>query len=175
MREATAAVGLTGPLVLDDRSAHDDTLLRPARDLRRPTNGSALGSRAEGQQVLLGRVEPGRQQDGPALEPAGACQRWEQAIAQPPGRSPAQGRQVPLPTRTGLHQASELAADRLIAASHRPKVAVAMELLCQQAAENLTEYAEAKLEVHVILVDFDTLDPTGASRGALALTTWGGA
>jgi cobalt-precorrin-5B (C1)-methyltransferase len=51
----------------------------------------------------------------------------------------------------------------------------AANLLCQQAAENLTEYAEAKLEVHVILVDFDTLDPTGASRGALALTTWGGA
>jgi cobalt-precorrin-5B (C1)-methyltransferase len=51
----------------------------------------------------------------------------------------------------------------------------APNLLCQQAAENLTEYAEAELEVHVVLVDFDTLDPTGASRGALALTTWGGA
>ncbi|HEX5849983.1 MAG TPA: cobalt-precorrin-5B (C(1))-methyltransferase, partial [Rubrobacter sp.] len=51
----------------------------------------------------------------------------------------------------------------------------AANLLCQQAAENLTEYAEAELEVHVVLVDFDTLDPTGASRGALALTTWGGA
>ena len=48
----------------------------------------------------------------------------------------------------------------------------AANLLCQQAAENLTEYAKAKLEVHVILVDFDTLDPAGASRGALALTTW---
>ena len=48
----------------------------------------------------------------------------------------------------------------------------AANLLCQQAAENLIEYAEAKLEVHVILVDFDTLDPAGASRGALALTTW---
>jgi len=48
----------------------------------------------------------------------------------------------------------------------------ATNLLCQQAAENLAEYAKAKLEVHVILVDFDSLDPAGASRGALALTTW---
>ena len=48
----------------------------------------------------------------------------------------------------------------------------AADLLCKQAAENLTEYAEGKLEVHVILVDFDTLDPAGASPGALALTTW---
>ena len=49
----------------------------------------------------------------------------------------------------------------------------AADLLCRQAAENLAEYAEGKLEVHVILVDFDTLDPAGASPGALALTTWG--
>jgi len=48
----------------------------------------------------------------------------------------------------------------------------APHLLCKQAAENLTEYAEGKLEVHVIMVDFDTLDPTGASPGALELTTW---
>jgi cobalt-precorrin-5B (C1)-methyltransferase len=48
----------------------------------------------------------------------------------------------------------------------------APDLLCRQAAENLTEYAEGKLEVHVILVDFDTLDPAGASPGALELTTW---
>jgi cobalt-precorrin-5B (C1)-methyltransferase len=48
----------------------------------------------------------------------------------------------------------------------------AADLLCKRAAENLTEYAEGKLEVHVILVDFDTLDPAGASPGALALTTW---
>ena len=48
----------------------------------------------------------------------------------------------------------------------------ASDLLCGQAAENLAEYAEGKLEVHVILVDFDTLDPTGASPGALELTTW---
>ena len=49
----------------------------------------------------------------------------------------------------------------------------APDLLCRQAADNLTEYAEGKLEVHVILVDFDTLDPAGASPGALELTTWG--
>src|SRR3712207_1918241 len=48
----------------------------------------------------------------------------------------------------------------------------APDLLCAQAAENLAEYAEGRLEVHVILVDFDTLDPTGASPGALELTTW---
>ena len=48
-------------------------------------------------------------------------------------------------------------------------------LLCKQAAENLAEYAEGKLEVHVILVDFDTLEPAGASPGALALTAWGSA
>jgi len=47
------------------------------------------------------------------------------------------------------------------------------DLLCQQAAENLAEYAEGKLEVHVILVDFDTLKPAGASPGALTLTMWG--
>jgi cobalt-precorrin-5B (C1)-methyltransferase len=51
----------------------------------------------------------------------------------------------------------------------------APHLLCAQAAENLAEYAEGKLEVHVILVDFDTLDPTGASPGALELTTWNAA
>ena len=49
----------------------------------------------------------------------------------------------------------------------------AADLLCKQAAENLAEYAERKLEVHVILVDFDTLEPAGASPGALALTAKG--
>jgi cobalt-precorrin-5B (C1)-methyltransferase len=48
----------------------------------------------------------------------------------------------------------------------------AADLLCKQAAENLAEYAEGKLEVYVILVDFDTLDPAGASTGALELTAW---
>jgi len=48
----------------------------------------------------------------------------------------------------------------------------AADLLCRQAAENLVEYTEGKLEVHVVLVDFDTLDPAGASPGALELTTW---
>jgi cobalt-precorrin-5B (C1)-methyltransferase len=49
----------------------------------------------------------------------------------------------------------------------------ATNLLCQQAAANLVEYAKGELEVHVILVDFDTLEPAGASAGALELTTWG--
>src|SRR5918997_392917 len=48
----------------------------------------------------------------------------------------------------------------------------APHLLCALAAENLKEYAEGKLEAHVLMVDFDTLDPVGASPGALALTTW---
>jgi cobalt-precorrin-5B (C1)-methyltransferase len=48
----------------------------------------------------------------------------------------------------------------------------AADLLCEQAAENLAEYAEGNLEVHVILVDFDTLEPAGASPGALELTAW---
>ena len=48
----------------------------------------------------------------------------------------------------------------------------APHLLCALAAENLKEYAEGKLEAHVIMVDFDTLDPVGASPSALALTTW---
>jgi cobalt-precorrin-5B (C1)-methyltransferase len=49
----------------------------------------------------------------------------------------------------------------------------APHLLCTLAAENLAEYVEGKLEVHVLMVDFDTLDPVGASSGALAPTTWG--
>jgi cobalt-precorrin-5B (C1)-methyltransferase len=48
----------------------------------------------------------------------------------------------------------------------------AADLLCKQAAENLAAYAEGELEVHVILVDFDTLEPAGASPGALELTAW---
>jgi cobalt-precorrin-5B (C1)-methyltransferase len=48
-------------------------------------------------------------------------------------------------------------------------------LLCERAANNLTEYAEGRLEIHVIMVDFDTLDPAGASPGALELTTWSAA
>ena len=48
----------------------------------------------------------------------------------------------------------------------------APHLLCARAAENLREFAGGRLEVHVILVDFDTLDPVGASPGALALTSW---
>ena len=48
----------------------------------------------------------------------------------------------------------------------------APHLLCTLAAENLGEYVEGKLEAHVVMVDFDTLDPVGASPGALQLTTW---
>jgi cobalt-precorrin-5B (C1)-methyltransferase len=51
----------------------------------------------------------------------------------------------------------------------------APHLLCAEAAKNLKTYAEDKLEVHVILVDFDTLDPTGWSPGAIDGTTWSAA
>ena len=51
----------------------------------------------------------------------------------------------------------------------------APDLLCTLAAENLREYAEGKLEVHTVMVDFDTLEPVGASPGALSLTAWRGA
>jgi cobalt-precorrin-5B (C1)-methyltransferase len=54
-------------------------------------------------------------------------------------------------------------------AAHLDKAA---DLLCKQAAENLAEYAERELEVYVVLIDFDTLEPAGASPGALALTAW---
>jgi cobalt-precorrin-5B (C1)-methyltransferase len=52
------------------------------------------------------------------------------------------------------------------------KLEEAPRLLCALAAENLKEYAEGKLDVYVIMVDFDTLDPVGASAGALERTTW---
>lgn len=48
----------------------------------------------------------------------------------------------------------------------------APDLLCTLAAENLAEYTSGGLELHAIMVDFDTLDPVGASPFALALTTW---
>jgi len=51
----------------------------------------------------------------------------------------------------------------------------APHLVCEEAAKNLKLYAEGKLEVHVILVDFDTLDPAGWSPGALDGTTWNAA
>ena len=56
---------------------------------------------------------------------------------------------------------------------HSARLDRAADLLCKRAAENLTEYTEGKLEVHVILVDFGTLKPAGASPGALELTAWG--
>jgi cobalt-precorrin-5B (C1)-methyltransferase len=52
------------------------------------------------------------------------------------------------------------------------KVEEAPHLLCALAAENLREFAGGKLEAHVIMVDFDTLVPVGASPGALKFTTW---
>ena len=48
----------------------------------------------------------------------------------------------------------------------------APHLLCERVAENLREYSGGRLEVHAIMVDFDTLEPVGASPGALELTTW---
>jgi cobalt-precorrin-5B (C1)-methyltransferase len=48
----------------------------------------------------------------------------------------------------------------------------APHLLCERVAENLREYAGGNLEMHAIMVDFDTLEPVGASPGALELTTW---
>jgi cobalt-precorrin-5B (C1)-methyltransferase len=51
------------------------------------------------------------------------------------------------------------------------KLERAPHLLCELAAQNLEEFVEGKLEVHVIMVDFDTLNPIGASPGALKLTT----
>jgi cobalt-precorrin-5B (C1)-methyltransferase len=48
----------------------------------------------------------------------------------------------------------------------------APHLLCGRVAGNLREYAGGKLEMHAIMVDFDTLEPVGASPGALELTTW---
>src|SRR5918997_4020326 len=49
----------------------------------------------------------------------------------------------------------------------------APHLLCERVAVNLREYAGGRLEIHAIMVDFDTLEPVGASPGALELTTWG--
>ena len=51
----------------------------------------------------------------------------------------------------------------------------APHLLCERVAENLREYAGGELEIHAVMVDFDTLEPVGASPGALELTTWRGA
>jgi cobalt-precorrin-5B (C1)-methyltransferase len=51
----------------------------------------------------------------------------------------------------------------------------APHLLCGRVAENLREYAEGKLEIHAVMVDFDTLEPVGASPGAIELTARGSA
>jgi len=50
----------------------------------------------------------------------------------------------------------------------------APRLLCARVAENLREHAGGALEMHAIMVDFDTLEPVGASPGALELTAWRG-
>jgi len=50
----------------------------------------------------------------------------------------------------------------------------APHLLCARVSENLREYAGGKLEIHAIMVDFDTLEPVGASPDALAATSWEG-
>jgi cobalt-precorrin-5B (C1)-methyltransferase len=50
----------------------------------------------------------------------------------------------------------------------------APHLLCRRVAENLREYAEGELEIHAVMVDFDTLEPVGASPGALEQTAWRG-
>jgi cobalt-precorrin-5B (C1)-methyltransferase len=48
----------------------------------------------------------------------------------------------------------------------------APHLLCGRVAHNLREYAGGDLEMHAIMVDFDTLEPVGASLGALEMTAW---
>jgi len=48
----------------------------------------------------------------------------------------------------------------------------APHILCARVAENLRAYAGGDLEMHAIMVDFDSLEPVGASPGALEMTTW---
>jgi cobalt-precorrin-5B (C1)-methyltransferase len=45
----------------------------------------------------------------------------------------------------------------------------ACDALCRQVAQNLTAFAEGRLEVAVLMVDFDDLALVGASPGARAL------
>jgi cobalt-precorrin-5B (C1)-methyltransferase len=45
----------------------------------------------------------------------------------------------------------------------------ACDLLCERAARNLARFVEGCLPVHAIMVDFETLEPVGASPGALEL------
>ncbi|MDP9021197.1 MAG: cobalt-precorrin-5B (C(1))-methyltransferase [Actinomycetota bacterium] len=44
--------------------------------------------------------------------------------------------------------------------------AAAADLLCAQVADNLRAWSRDRLDVHAVLVDFDTLEPVGASRHA---------
>ncbi len=46
-------------------------------------------------------------------------------------------------------------------------------LLCGRVADNLSAYAGGALGMHAVMVDFDSLEPVGASPGALELTSWG--
>jgi cobalt-precorrin-5B (C1)-methyltransferase len=55
------------------------------------------------------------------------------------------------------------------------KLERAPHLLCGRVAENLGEYAGGRLEIHAVMVDFDTLEPVGASPGAMELIAWRGA
>jgi cobalt-precorrin-5B (C1)-methyltransferase len=53
----------------------------------------------------------------------------------------------------------------------------APNILCERAAACLREHARSEsvgepLELHAIIVDFDTLEPAGASAGALEQTAW---
>lgn len=55
----------------------------------------------------------------------------------------------------------------------------APSILCERAAGKLREHVREGsggegLELHAIIIDFDTLEPTGASAGALEQTAWRG-
>ncbi|WP_119070613.1 cobalt-precorrin-5B (C(1))-methyltransferase [Rubrobacter indicoceani] len=61
----------------------------------------------------------------------------------------------------------------------REGLSEAPNILCERAAENLRAHVksgsgEESLELHAIIIDFDTLKPTGASAGALEQTAWRG-
>jgi cobalt-precorrin-5B (C1)-methyltransferase len=47
----------------------------------------------------------------------------------------------------------------------------ACDALCGQVAENLTAFAEGRLEIAVLMVDFEDLSLVGASSGARALVS----
>jgi cobalt-precorrin-5B (C1)-methyltransferase len=55
----------------------------------------------------------------------------------------------------------------------RENLQQACDLLCTRARENLSDYINGQLEVHVLMVDFDSLVLAGASHGARDLVTDG--